>query len=120
MRSSPAQAPGLDTLGFRELGNAVLLGSQSFWEGVDIPGDALSLVVMDKLPFASPGDPVVSARIDAIRGNELEECYIRPIVYRGFGQVGINPLKSPVEVAIAVWRPKRSSWALLKASGVFA
>ena len=52
---------------FRELGNAVLLGTGSFWEGVDVRGDALSLVVIDKLPFASPGDPVLQARIDAIR-----------------------------------------------------
>src|SRR6266699_899275 len=42
---------------FRELGNAVLLGSASFWEGVDVPGNALSLVVIDKLPFAPPADP---------------------------------------------------------------
>jgi ATP-dependent DNA helicase DinG len=52
---------------FRELGNAVLLGTGSFWEGVDVRGEALSLVVIDKLPFASPGDPVLQARIDAIR-----------------------------------------------------
>jgi ATP-dependent DNA helicase DinG len=48
---------------FRLLGNAVLLGSQSFWEGVDVPGDALSLVVIDKLPFAPPDDPVLGARL---------------------------------------------------------
>ncbi len=52
---------------FRRLGNAVLLGTGSFWEGVDVRGDALSLVVIDKLPFASPGDPVLQARIDALR-----------------------------------------------------
>jgi ATP-dependent DNA helicase DinG len=52
---------------FRELGNAVLLGSQSFWEGVDVRGEALSLVVIDKLPFAPPDDPVLAARIDALR-----------------------------------------------------
>jgi ATP-dependent DNA helicase DinG len=49
---------------FRRLGNAVLVGSQSFWEGVDVRGEALSLVVIDKLPFAPPDDPVLSARID--------------------------------------------------------
>ena len=52
---------------FRKLGNAVLLGSQSFWEGVDVRGEALSLVVIDKLPFAPPDDPVLSARIEAMR-----------------------------------------------------
>ena len=51
---------------FRKLGNAVLVASQSFWEGVDVKGDALSLVVIDKLPFAPPDDPVLAARIDAI------------------------------------------------------
>jgi len=51
---------------FRQLGNAVLLGSQSFWEGVDVRGEALSLVVIDKLPFAPPDDPVLAARIEQI------------------------------------------------------
>lgn len=52
---------------FRALGNAILLGTGSFWEGVDVRGPALSCVVIDKLPFASPGDPVLQARIDAMR-----------------------------------------------------
>jgi len=51
---------------FRELGNAVLVGSHSFWEGVDVRGDALSLVVIDRIPFAPPDDPVLAARIEAI------------------------------------------------------
>ena len=51
---------------FRRSGNGVLVGSQSFWEGVDVRGDALSLVVVDKLPFAPPDDPVLSARIKAL------------------------------------------------------
>ena len=50
-------------LRFRALGNAVLLGSASFWEGVDGPGDALSVVVIDKLPFAPPDDPLLAARL---------------------------------------------------------
>jgi len=52
---------------FRALGNAVLLGTSSFWEGVDVRGEALSCVIIDKLPFASPGDPVLQARLNAIR-----------------------------------------------------
>jgi ATP-dependent DNA helicase DinG len=52
---------------FREHGNAVLLGSQSFWEGVDVRGEALSLVIIDKLPFAPPDDPVLAARIDQLK-----------------------------------------------------
>ncbi|ADC62067.1 ATP-dependent DNA helicase [Allochromatium vinosum] len=52
---------------FRALGNAVLLGTSSFWEGVDVRGEALSCVLIDRLPFASPGDPVLAARIEALR-----------------------------------------------------
>jgi ATP-dependent DNA helicase DinG len=52
---------------FRELGNAVLLGTGSFWEGVDVRGEALSCVIIDKLPFSSPGDPILQARIEALR-----------------------------------------------------
>ena len=52
---------------FRHLGNAVLVGSQSFWEGVDVRGEALSLVVIDKIPFAPPDDPVLAARIEQMR-----------------------------------------------------
>ena len=51
---------------FRALGNAVLVGSASFWEGVDVRGEALSLVIIDKLPFAPPDDPVLAARLDAL------------------------------------------------------
>ena len=55
----------LDT--FRRAGNAVLVGSVSFWEGIDVRGEALSLVVIDKLPFAPPDDPVVEARLKRLR-----------------------------------------------------
>jgi len=51
---------------FRKLGNAVLVGSQSFWEGVDVRGEALSAVIIDKLPFSPPDDPVLAARIDKL------------------------------------------------------
>jgi ATP-dependent DNA helicase DinG len=54
---------------FRQTDNAVLLGTSSFWEGVDVRGESLSCVIIDKLPFASPGDPVMQARIDAIKRN---------------------------------------------------
>jgi ATP-dependent DNA helicase DinG len=48
---------------FRELGNAVLLGTSTFWEGVDVKGAALSCVIIDKLPFLSPNDPIINARM---------------------------------------------------------
>jgi ATP-dependent DNA helicase DinG len=52
---------------FRRLGNAVLVASSSFWEGVDVRGEALSVVVIDKLPFAPPDDPVLAARLEHLR-----------------------------------------------------
>ncbi|MGB6007292.1 ATP-dependent DNA helicase [Castellaniella sp.] len=61
---------------FRSVGNAVLVGSTSFWEGIDVPGDALTLVAIDKLPFAPPDDPVLEARLNACRaegGNPFME-----------------------------------------------
>jgi ATP-dependent DNA helicase DinG len=54
---------------FRNAGNALLLGTGSFWQGVDVKGAALRMVVIDKLPFASPGDPLIRARIDSIRSS---------------------------------------------------
>ncbi len=51
---------------------SVLFAAHSFWEGVDVPGDALTLVIIDRLPFASPGDPLVAARIDQLRQRGVE------------------------------------------------
>lgn len=61
---------------FREIGNAVLLGTGSFWEGVDVRGQALTVVAIDKLPFGSPADPLLMARLEFIRrqgGNGFTE-----------------------------------------------
>ncbi len=61
---------------FRESGNAVLLGTASFWEGVDVKGDALRLVIIEKLPFASPDDALTKARIEHLKttgGNAFRE-----------------------------------------------
>ena len=61
---------------FRDTGNAVLLGTGSFWEGVDVRGTALTVVAIDKLPFASPADPLMMARLEFIRregGNGFAE-----------------------------------------------
>ena len=52
---------------FRQTPHSVLFATSSFWQGVDVVGEALSCVIIDKLPFASPGDPITAARIDAIR-----------------------------------------------------
>ncbi|HEV7607247.1 MAG TPA: ATP-dependent DNA helicase [Steroidobacteraceae bacterium] len=54
---------------FRESGNAVLLGTASFWEGVDVKGDALRLVIIEKLPFSSPDDALTKARIEHLKAN---------------------------------------------------
>ena len=66
---------------FRSTPNAVLLATSSFWQGVDVVGDALSCVIIDKLPFASPGDPITAARIEAIkaRGGDAFADYQVPL-----------------------------------------
>ena len=57
---------------FKLLGNAVLLGTSSFWYGVDVRGDALSCVIIDKLPFAAPEDPILKARIASLRKQGID------------------------------------------------
>jgi len=72
---------------------SVLFASHSFWEGVDVPGEALSLVVMDKLPFASPGHPLTAARIEKLQtqGQEPFSAYQLPeaalALRQGFGRL---------------------------------
>jgi ATP-dependent DNA helicase DinG len=64
---------------FRASGNGVLLGAASFWEGVDVAGEALQLVIIDKLPFAAPDDPVLEARLNAVRrsgGNPFRDVQL--------------------------------------------
>jgi ATP-dependent DNA helicase DinG len=58
---------------------AVLIGSQSFWEGIDVPGDALQCVLIDKLPFPPPNDPLIEARVKRLEAdgrNPFEECFV--------------------------------------------
>lgn len=57
---------------FKQLGNAVLLGTSSFWYGVDVRGDALSCVIIDKLPFSSPDNPILQARIQMLRRQGID------------------------------------------------
>jgi ATP-dependent DNA helicase DinG len=82
---------------FRECGNGVLLGTSSFWEGVDVKGAALCVVVIDKLPFAVPDDPVLKARLAAIEargGNPFFEEQIPDAVIalkQGVGRLMRDP-----------------------------
>jgi len=77
---------------FRET-PSVLFASQSFWEGVDVPGDALSLVVIDKLPFASPSEPITAARIDRLRSEGQDAFFSYQVpqaalaLKQGFGRL---------------------------------
>jgi ATP-dependent DNA helicase DinG len=78
---------------FRAHGDSVLVATMSFWEGVDVPGRALRLVVMDKIPFAVPSDPVVAARSSRIEregGNPFVD-YSVPLaaltLKQGFGRL---------------------------------
>ncbi|HSI06218.1 MAG TPA: ATP-dependent DNA helicase, partial [Myxococcota bacterium] len=78
---------------FRQDGNAVLLGTMTFWSGVDVAGRALRSVIIDKLPFASPSDPLVAARVahmksrgeDAFRGYQLPQAAL--LLRQGFGRL---------------------------------
>ena len=78
---------------FREAGNGVLVATSSFWQGVDVQGEALSLVVIDKIPFAVPGDPIIEARIEEIRqrGEDPFSTYQLPmaamILKQGMGRL---------------------------------
>ncbi len=78
---------------FRDTPNAVLFGTSSFWQGVDVQGEQLSCVIIDKLPFAVPSDPIVKARTDAILaagGRPFEELQIPQAVItlkQGFGRL---------------------------------
>jgi ATP-dependent DNA helicase DinG len=73
--------------------SSVLVATTSFWQGVDIPGDALRLVVIDKLPFASPGDPIVAARIEHVAGQgksaftEYQVPQAALVLKQGFGRL---------------------------------
>jgi len=78
---------------FRDTPNAVLFGASSFWQGVDVQGEQLSCVIIDRLPFAVPSDPVVKARMDAIAnagGNPFFDFQVPAAVItlkQGFGRL---------------------------------
>jgi ATP-dependent DNA helicase DinG len=89
---------------FRDAGNAVLLGTDSFWEGVDVPGLALRALLIAKLPFRVPTEPLVAARLDAIQatGGEAFDDYLVPLaalkLKQGFGRL----IRSRTDVGVVV------------------
>lgn len=86
-----------------------LLGTRSFWEGVDIPGEALSILVIEKLPFDSPSDPVVSARVEALilRGVDPFSAYILPQAVLRFAQGVGRLIRSETDLGVVVILDKR-------------
>ena len=90
-----------------------LLGSGTFWQGIDVPGDALSLLVMEKLPFKSPDDPVVAARQEVIarRGGRPFDDYLLPEAVLGFRQGAGRLIRSPRDRGVLVVMDKRLGFA---------
>jgi len=118
---------------FRELGNAVLLGAASFWEGVDVRGEALSVVLIDKLPFAPPDDPVLAARVEALKeegGNPFMEYQLPQAVLqlkqgagrliRGEDDRGVLVLCDPRLYSKSYGRTVRASLPPMKQTRVLA
>jgi ATP-dependent DNA helicase DinG len=101
---------------FRAAGDAVLVATQSFWEGVDVPGHALRLVVLEKLPFFVPTDPIVRARSLAIErdgGNPFMELFVPGAALslkQGFGRL-IRTQKDVGVVALLDERVHKKSYA---------
>jgi len=99
------QSPRDDLLRrFREHGDAVLLGTGSFWEGIDVRGKALTVVAIDKLPFASPGDPLMMARLEFIRrrgGNGFTEHQL-PLAALSLKQGAGRLLRDPTDYGVVV------------------
>ncbi len=90
-----------------------LLGSGTFWQGIDVPGEALSLLVMEKLPFSSPDDPVVAARQEVIarRGGRPFDEYLLPQAVLGFRQGAGRLIRSPRDRGVLVVLDKRLGFA---------
>jgi ATP-dependent DNA helicase DinG len=94
---------------FREAGNAVLLGTDSFWEGVDVPGRALRALVLSKLPFKVPGEPLTAARLERLaeRGEDGFFGYLLPLaalkVKQGFGRL----IRSRQDVGVVILMDRR-------------
>jgi len=89
---------------FREIGDAVLLGTGSFWEGVDVRGQALTIVAIDKLPFSSPADPLMMARLEFIRrqgGNGFSEHQV-PQAVLSLKQGGGRLLRDQTDYGVIV------------------
>lgn len=90
-----------------------LLGSGTFWQGIDVPGEALSLLVMEKLPFNSPDDPVVAARQEVIarRGGRPFDDYLLPEAVLGFRQGAGRLIRTPRDRGVLVVLDKRLGYA---------
>ena len=108
---------------FRSQNDAVLVATMSFWEGVDVPGDALRLVVIDKLPFAVPSDPIVAARAKAIEatGRSPFNEYFVPnaaiTLKQGFGRL-IRTQKDRGIVALLDRRLRTKSYGRILSSSL--
>lgn len=107
---------------FREAGDAVLVATSSFWQGVDVQGEALSLVILDKLPFAPPDDPLTSARIEKLRkrGKDPFQHYQLPsaaiVLQQGAGRLIRSKRDRGVVACLDIRLSKKGYGRLLVAS----
>lgn len=108
-----ASAPELTEAFRNPVGPTCLLGSGTFWQGIDVPGEALSLLVMEKLPFNSPDEPVVAARQEVIarRGGRPFDEYLLPEAVLGFRQGAGRLIRSPTDRGVLVVLDKRLGFA---------
>jgi ATP-dependent DNA helicase DinG len=94
---------------FRDLGNAILLGTDSFWEGVDVPGRSLRALILAKLPFKVPSEPVTAARLEALQARGIDgfNHYLLPLaalkLKQGFGRL----IRTATDVGVVVLLDQR-------------
>ena len=104
---------------FKNTPNAVLFATSSFWQGVDVPGDQLSCVIVDRLPFAVPSDPIVAARVRALQEdgrNPFAEFQVPQAVLRLGRALAGSFAPKPTAASLHSWTPASNVCPMVKFS----